>query len=248
MSTVEKIKGGPMTLVKSLIIVMFLLLVMNVRCESNLMLETDTTILLQGEIDAPKADDTINQLFAMSILLPKEAVINMVIDSPGGSVYDGMRIIAAMEAIPQKINTTAIFAFSMAYSIFQRGEKRFISTFGTIGQHRAKGGFQGQFAEGEVESRLSFATQMITILNKYEAGRMGVSLKEFKELIKDEMWLMRDKAIDLNAADDVVIIKCSESLLLGKKTSTKRSDNLYSTEVIVVTTPACPLITDNQNL
>lgn len=210
--------------------------------EIDLLLEAENTILLKGDIDEVMADDIIAQLVELSLKLPLNETINLVIDSQGGNVSDGMRIIAVMESITQKINTTAMLAFSMAFSIFQRGDKRYISTFGLIGQHRGRNTYNGQFGKGEVESALDRDIQMVSILSEYEAGRMGITHEEFKALIHDEMWLMRKKAIQLKAADKVVRIICSETLLKGKVVRSSKNPNMFSNDKVTRAIPACPLL------
>ena len=62
-----------------------------------------------------------------------------------------------MKSIPQNIECIAIFAASMAHGILQACPgNRYIAPAGVSMIHRAKGGFQGQFNDGEVESRLEF--------------------------------------------------------------------------------------------
>lgn len=183
----------------------------------NFLLDVKNTISLRGDVDEKSVDKLIKEMLDLSFKLPADAEINLVINSGGGSVFDGMRLINVMNVIPQKINTIAIFAFSMAYSIFQRGTNRYITELGVIGQHRAKVTLSGQINDGELESRLNWLRGMISIVSTYEAEKMDLSLEEYKSLIKDEMWLNSNNSIKMKAADRVTNIKCSKALYFKRE-------------------------------
>jgi len=203
-----------------------------------ILLTPENTIVLRGKVDAGNIDNIIVQLLEKSFLLPAEAEINFVINSGGGSVFDGMRLLQVMEIIPQHINTISMFAFSMAYSISQRGDSRYITSYGTMGQHRAKVTLSGQVYDGELEARLKWIKDQIRSLSTYEASRMQISLKEFRALVKDELWATSEIALEKKMVDDIVSISCSKELI-DKKIETSVFTPFGS---IIQKYSACPLI------
>ena len=97
------------------------------------------------------------------------------IDSPGGSIMSGFDFIEMTKTIP-KLHTVSFFAASMASAIVNAlPGKRLITESGIHMYHRASGGFQGQFEEWELESRLNFFKSLVkNLLEKKNAVRMGL--------------------------------------------------------------------------
>lgn len=170
-------------------------------------------VLLRGYVGVDSVSEVSAKLLKLSAQLKDSDIIYLVLDSGGGSVFDGIDLINVMEIIPQKVHTISFYAFSMAYSISQHADKRYIGQRGVMGQHRAKGGFQGQFADGEVEQRLKMVTKVITDLNQYEANKMGVTLEKFKQLTKDEMYVYHTDAVKMKVVDAVAQVTCAKELI-----------------------------------
>lgn len=230
-------------MLKKLLITALLLLNFSVMAE-NITLTPDNHVLLRGTVDGELVTELNQKLLRMSFLLPEDATIYMVIDSGGGSVYDGIDLINVMNIIPQKIVTVSMFAFSMAYSISQRGDRRLIGTNGIMGQHRAKGSFSGQFGDGEVEKRLALWKSIIRGLNQYEADKMGITLEEFQKEIKDEMYVYDTNAVDKKVADGVAKLSCSKELV--EQLVVKTVKTMFGN--YVVTYSGCPVIRNPLNV
>jgi ATP-dependent Clp protease protease subunit len=226
------------------LLISLLLLSFSTMAETSQFTETinlteDNHVLFRGEVNSTSVAKASMELLLLSTKLSPTDTIYFVIDSGGGSVYAGMDMINVMEIVPQKIVTISIFAFSMAYSLSQRGFERFVASNGIMGQHRARGTFNGQFGDGEVEKRLELWQSIILGLNQYEADRMGVSLEEFKSRTKDEIYGHNQKAIDNGSADKMVKISCSPELIKMKAIVSVTSPFGGSSEL---TYSACPLI------
>lgn len=194
-----------------------LFFILNCYSETLITLTPDNMVLLRGEVTSENINKVQKDLLDISNKLNKNDIIYLVIDSEGGSVYSGIDMINTFQLIPQKIHTITIFAASMAFMISQHGDKRFINKKGIMMGHRASGGFSGQFEMGEVESQLNLWKQIVRDMEQDVSKRMGISLKVYKEKIQNEMWLYDKNAVKENAADDLVIIKCSKELLQEKR-------------------------------
>lgn len=90
---------------------------------------------LNAEIDQPQATAIMNQLMYLSHEDP-EAPITVHINSPGGSIINGMCIYDIMQAVPNPIHTVCMgIAASMAALIFAVGDKRLMLPHSTVMVH-----------------------------------------------------------------------------------------------------------------
>jgi ATP-dependent protease ClpP protease subunit len=203
-------------------------------------LTVDNHVYLKGEVNEETMREATVRLLELNFKLPAKTPIYIIINSGGGSVVDGLGFIRTMELVKliRPVHTYSIWSFSMAFSISQHGDIRYIDPAGLTGQHRAKGSFSGQFAEGEVEARLKVFTSVVASLNKYEANRCGYSLEEWKNKIRDEFWGFSDVAIIQGMSDKVATISCSKELF--EKIVTKTYTDMFGGSVEVKES-ACPL-------
>lgn len=182
--------------------------------KSEVLLTEQNTVNLRGVIDSQSTTRVMLELARLDTLRgSKDYPIYLVLNSPGGSVQDGLTFIQYTKTI-KNLKTITIFAASMASAIAQHlPAERLITENGTMMFHRARGGFEGQFNDGEVEQQLNFWKSIINDMEEKSASRMGMTLKEYKEKVRDEYWIYGKNNLEQNAADRLVTIKCSEKLL-----------------------------------
>jgi len=182
------------------------------------LLTEENSITFRGPVYSASVTDFGERLLNLSYSLREGDTINIVLDSPGGSIYAGLNLISLMESIPQKVNCIAIFAASMAHSILQAcpGNRYLASNNGVVMIHRAKGSFSGQFNDGEVESRLKTWSHIVMTMEKTNAARMNYAYEEYKSKAKDEWWCTTAQCIKQNFADALVNIRCSKELFRKK--------------------------------
>lgn len=164
--------------------------------------------------------------------------INVVLYTPGGSVSAGQLFFDTLKALPCKFNTITIFAASMGFSTVQSLGNRYILPSGILMAHRASVSGIGGELGGELDSLMSLLKDNVTSLEIDAAKRIGIDLKTYRELIRDELWLTSSKAVKGNYADEVVLASCDNSLL---GTYTERVDGFFGS--FEVTFSKCPLIT-----
>lgn len=180
-------------------------------------LNADNTIAMRG----PIMDDMVRRTQLKLLELDakrgnKNYPLYLVIDSPGGSIDAGNDFIEVAKTI-KNLKTIVLFAASMASAIQQSipGE-RLITESGIDMFHRAAGSFDGQFEDGEVESRLDLAKQIVRNLERTNANRIGISIPEYKAKVVNEWWAVGSNAVKANMADAVVSVQCSKELLQSK--------------------------------
>lgn len=132
--------------------------------------------------------------------------INMYINSPGGSVIDGLQLIDTMNFINAPISTTCLgIAASMGAVILSCGEKgkRFVLPHSRVMIHQASGGFNGKSEDVKTsyEQLLRCQNDIYEILSK----NIGLDYKEIEALCSNtDKWFIGQEAIDLGIVDKIV--------------------------------------------
>lgn len=162
----------------------------------------------------------------------------LVLDTPGGSVVDGLLFIDTLKSLNRPIHTITIFAASMGYQIVQELGTRYILPSGTLMSHRgAVGGLSGQ-VPGELNSRLVHIQNLLQRMNEAAAKRINIGVKEYQDAIVNELWSSGQGSVNSKQADQVVYVKCDKAL--ASKTYTESVSTFLGN--IDVEYSACPLI------
>lgn len=188
-----------------------------------ILLTTDNTVSINSPISRASVDEAIEEIIDILNSRESNESVYIVLNSPGGSIIDGIRFIDFVNTL-ENIHTICIYCASMAHAISQ-GVKgiRYATPKNLMMAHRARGGFSGQFESGEVETRLKVFKALVKSLEKQNADRIGISLKEYKSKVVDEWWTFGEDSVKQNIIDEIVTIKCSMDLINTKKSSSQMS-------------------------
>jgi hypothetical protein len=104
-------------------------------------------------------------------------------------------------------------------------------------QHQAGYGIQGKDANNK--SMMAFVQSMILAHDVQQAGRVGLTLEQFRAKIHDDMWLWGLNNITEKTADREGLVRCDSDLV--KKHEQIKVDTMFGAFNVEVN--KCPLIT-----
>jgi len=129
----------------------------------------------------------------------------VLLNSPGGSVFDGALFISQMEATKAPVYTVCMgLCASMAAIIHQHGVKRFSIDRSVLMFHPASGGLQGQVEN--MDSRLSLIKRVVEKFNARIASRSKMTQDEYKAKVAYELWLDAEDAKEKGFVDEIIAI------------------------------------------
>lgn len=167
-----------------------------------LLLNKNRTILLQ-EVVTYETERLADQILEMGD--SKEPIV-ILIDSPGGSVFSGEKIISAIESVKSEVYTVCVgMCASMAAIIHQYGSKRLATDRSVLMFHDAAGMVGGRL--NEMLSILSMLKRKIDKSNHYIANRSKMSYDELVRLESSNFWIDAEDSIEKGLVDGLVRIK-----------------------------------------
>lgn len=150
----------------------------------------------------------ISERFADRILElgdDKEPIV-LLIDSPGGSVFSGEKIVSAIESVKSEVYTVCVgLCASMAAIIHQYGTKRLATDRSILMFHDAAGIVGGRV--NEMLSLLTMIKRKIEKANHYIANRSSMSYEELVRLEANNLWIDAEDAMQKKFVDGLVRIK-----------------------------------------
>ena len=121
----------------------------------------DRVVFLRGEVNEQLANSIVAQLLFLEMEDP-DAEISMYINSPGGSVTDGMAIFDTMRYIKPKVRTVCLgMAASMGAFLLMAGEPgmRLALPNSEVMIHQPLGGASGQATDVEIRAKWLLRTK-----------------------------------------------------------------------------------------
>lgn len=167
----------------------------------------DRIIFLTGEIDSNTANSIVAQLLYLETKDPDKDVF-LYINSPGGSVTDGMAIYDTMKYIKCDVSTICIgMAASMAAFLLSAGTKgkRFALANSEIMIHQPSGGVSGQATEIAIvaERILKIRSKM----NKILSENTGKPIEKIEADVERDFYMDADDAKEYGIIDKVYVTR-----------------------------------------
>lgn len=170
----------------------------------------DRIIFLGDEVNSVTANLVCAQMLFLEAEDPKKD-INLYINSPGGSVHDGMAILDTMNFISCDVSTMCMgMAASMGAFLLNAGApgKRFVLPTATVMVHEAAAGTQGKVHD--MEASFEHTKYLNNMLAEKMYGRLNPSYKEkvtlddFQQMLKVDTWLNAEEALEMGLVDRII--------------------------------------------
>lgn len=151
--------------------------------------------------------ETCNLLIAQLLYLDSidNRGITININSPGGSVIDGLAVLDTMKFINSDVSTLCMgMAASMGSLLLSSGTKgkRFILPHGRVMIHQVSSGMRGTLKDMEIE----FEQTQRCKKDVYEilARNMGKSFEEVEQLCDRNNWFIGQEALEIGLVDKII--------------------------------------------
>ena len=164
----------------------------------------DRIIFLGEDVNAHTANLVVAQLLFLAHEDPKKD-IKLYINSPGGSVYDGLAIIDTMNYIEPDVQTIGIgLQASMGAMLLSCGAKgkRFALPNARVMIHQPSSGTQGKITDQEImlKEGIFLKKRLAEILAKNTGKKVDQIIKDMDR----DNWMSAEEAKDYGIIDEVI--------------------------------------------
>jgi ATP-dependent Clp protease protease subunit len=161
-------------------------------------------IFLGEQVDEHTANIVVAQLLHLAYADPKKD-IKLYINSPGGSVYDGMAIYDTMQYIKPDVQTIGIgLQASMGAFLLSSGAKgkRFALPHSKIMIHQPSHGTKGKVTDMEIDLKEGIAVK--EMLAELFAKNTGQKLSKIKLDMERDYWMNPVEAKTYGLVDEII--------------------------------------------
>ena len=168
-------------------------------------LTNDNFVSLRGPVTSTSISNLINDLISKH-----SDTLYIYLNTNGGSVDAGMKLVNLIQSLQDNkiiVNCIADTAISMGFVIFQSCSNRYVTRYATLMQHQ----MSLSDVEGKIRDLNSYVKYVNSIedeVNQNQAERIGMTIEEFNEKIRDDWWLTAKQSISEKVADEIVNMKC----------------------------------------
>ena len=161
-------------------------------------------IFLGEDVNEHTANVVVAQLLHLAYEDPKKD-IKLYINSPGGSVYDGLAIYDTIQHIKPDVQTIGIgLQASMGAFLLSSGTKgkRYALPSSRIMIHQPSSGTQGKITDQEIT--LKEGIFLKKMLNEILAKNTGQKISKIEKDVERDYWLSAKEAKDYGIIDEVI--------------------------------------------
>lgn len=163
----------------------------------------DRVVFLRGEVNEQMANSIVAQLLFLEMEDP-DAEISMYINSPGGSVTDGMAIYDTMRYIKPKVRTVCLgMAASMGAFLLMAGEPgmRMALPNSEIMIHQPSGGAHGQATDVQLHAQWLLRTK--NKMNTLMSEMTGQPLEKVQQDVERDYFMTAKEALEYGIVDQI---------------------------------------------
>lgn len=164
----------------------------------------ERVIFLGDEVNSQTANLVVAQLLHLAYQNPDED-IKLYINSPGGSVYDGLAIYDTMNFIKPDVQTIGIgLQASMGAFLLSAGAKGKRAVLGNsrVMIHQPSSGTQGKITDQEITLREGI--ELKKKLNKILAKNTGQKLEKIEKDVERDFWMSAEEAKKYGLIDKIL--------------------------------------------
>ncbi|MCA9324025.1 ATP-dependent Clp protease proteolytic subunit [Candidatus Saccharibacteria bacterium] len=161
-------------------------------------------IFLGTDVNPHTANLVVAQLLFLQNEDPKKDIM-LYINSPGGSVYDGMAIYDTIQHIKCDVSTVGIgLQASMGAFLLSSGTKgkRYLLPHSKVMIHQPSSGTRGKVSDMEIDLKESLAVRKL--LNDILAKNTGQKLATIEKDVDRDYWMTAEEAVKYGLADKVI--------------------------------------------
>lgn len=161
-------------------------------------------IFLGEQVDEHTANIVVAQLIHLAYVDPKKD-IKLYINSPGGSVYDGMAIYDTMQYIAPDVQTIGIgLQASMGAFLLSSGAKgkRYALPHSKVMIHQPSMGTTGKLTDTEIDLREGLAVKEMLV--ELFAKNTGQKISKIKADMERDYWMNPDEAKSYGLIDEII--------------------------------------------
>lgn len=154
----------------------------------------DRIIFIDDEIDSDLANGVIAQMLYLNSI-DKKSPIHIYINSPGGSIIDGLAIYDISKIIEAPIRTICIgMAASMAAVLMLIGNERCALTHSRLMLHEPSSGAIGKVSDMKIQFKLTEDLQKVL----YDIIKEKTTFENIEQLFQKDIWLNSEDALKYN--------------------------------------------------
>ncbi len=161
-------------------------------------------IFLGEDVNEHTANLVVAQMLFLEAEDPKKDIV-FYINSPGGSVYDGMAIYDTMQFVKCDVQTIGIgVQASMGAFLLSSGTKgkRFMLPSATAMIHQPSSGTRGKVTDMEID--LKEGLRLKKLLNEILAKNTGQKLATIEKDVERDYWMTAEEAKKYGLVDGII--------------------------------------------
>ncbi|NKB68548.1 MAG: ATP-dependent Clp protease proteolytic subunit [Candidatus Latescibacteria bacterium] len=163
-------------------------------------------VFLWGEVDYDSARSVVTRLLALEVEDPNKEIV-LYVNSPGGSLYDGLAIYDAMQAVQAPVSTVTVgMAASAGALVLTGGAKgrRFAWPHARIMIHQPLMGGQYVGSASDIEIHAQEFLRSRELVNQILADHSGQSLEQMEKDTDRNNWMSAQEAVDYGLIDGII--------------------------------------------
>ena len=160
----------------------------------------ERVIFLGEEVNSHTANVVVAQLLHLAYENPDED-IKLYINSPGGSVYDGLAIYDTMNFIKPDVQTIGIgLQASMGAFLLSAGAKgkRAVLPNARVMIHQPSSGTRGKITDQEIDLREGL------LLKEILSKNTGQDFEKLKNDMERDYWMSAEEAVEYGLVDKII--------------------------------------------